>query len=479
MKRVLVRVYRDPHRLWSAEELYEPNLLGGNNGNYLFSDAVVASLSTPGVEVTCWTLEEMLAEVGTLDDRFDQLVLPFANAFRPGYVGYLHDYRTLLSQVQVPVTVLGIGAQSSLDYSIEPLEPLADEVSLFVRAVLEHSPSIGVRGEFTADYLRGLGFSEVEVIGCPSMFTFGPHLPEPSAPGPLGDDARIALNLTPHRPFPPGWLDLLVDRYPRLTYFPQSRKDLAMMMTGDSPDTFVAAPDGFPNRADHRLFTQAAAHYHLDSRTWVEDLAGFDFALGMRIHGNVAAILAGTPAHVVAHDSRTRELAEYFELPHTHLDKLGAEPDLDPLAAAQDGAMVRGHARRFATYADFLGRHALAHRWGPLGASESPEDWPRPQVLIVERGRPDDLTTRVAWLKSRHDREVRDLRRRLEEAHETVRRQVVATDRMRRRLDRQAVRLVRQGERLDRQAVRLDRLEAQVGRGARVARRLRGLLRRG
>ena len=33
----------------------------------------------------------------------------------------------------------------------------------FVAAVLDHSPSIGVRGEFTRDYLRGLGFGDEHV----------------------------------------------------------------------------------------------------------------------------------------------------------------------------------------------------------------------------------------------------------------------------------------------------------------------------
>ncbi len=463
-KRILVRVYRAPERAWSAEELYERNLLGGNNGNYLFSDALVASLATPGVEVTCWTLDEMLAEAASINDRFDQVVLPFANAFRPGYLGYLQSYTTLLGQLRIPVTVVGIGAQSTLDYAWEPLAPLERDVSAFVRAVLERSASIGVRGEFTADYLRGLGFADVEVIGCPSMFTFGPSLPEPTGPPSLAADARIALNLTPGRPLPPGWIDVLVDRHPRLTYFPQSRKDLAMMLSGVSPDTLEADPDGFPNRVEHRLFTDAAVHYHLDSRTWVEDLRGFDFCLGTRIHGNVAAVLAGTAVHAIAHDSRTRELAEYFELPHTHIDKLPAVPDLDQLASAYDGAMVRGHAGRFATYEGFLARHGLTHRWGPDGPDGSAADWPLAQALRVEHGRPDDLGTRVRWLESRHERDTRKQRRELERTRTRVRRLADANARLRKRVNRQAQRLTQ----LEQQAL-------QEGLWTRAGRRLRRL----
>ena len=55
-------------------------------------------------------------------------------------------------------------------YDAARLAPMEASVRAFMSAVLDRSPSVGVRGEFTHDYLRGLGFRDVEVIGCPSMF---------------------------------------------------------------------------------------------------------------------------------------------------------------------------------------------------------------------------------------------------------------------------------------------------------------------
>ena len=40
-----------------------------------------------------------------------------------------------------------------------------------------------------------------------------------------------------------------------------------------------------------------------------------DFSIGERIHGNLIALLNGVPAVVCPHDTRTRELAEFFEIP--------------------------------------------------------------------------------------------------------------------------------------------------------------------
>ena len=49
----------------------------------------------------------------------------------------------------------------------------------FCNAVLEKSRSIGVRGEITQEYLVRLGIKrrKIDVIGCPSMYTFGDFLP--------------------------------------------------------------------------------------------------------------------------------------------------------------------------------------------------------------------------------------------------------------------------------------------------------------
>ena len=463
MKQILVRVYRAPDQAWRAEDLFEGNLVGGNTGNLLFSDAVVSALATPDVQITTWTLSEMRARPDEISERFDQVVLPFANAFRQAYAPLLAAHTDLLGRLKVPVTVTGIGAQSTLDYSMEPLAPLRESATAFLRAVFDRSPSLGVRGEFTADFVRGLGFSNVDVIGCPSMFRLGPHLPEPSRPPALDHGARIALNLTPRKALPPGWLDTLIYRHPGLTYFPQSLGDLEMMLTGGSPDQREADPTGFPNRFDHRLFTDAQVSLHLDPQTWVEELAEFDFCLGTRIHGNVAAILAGTPSYLVAHDSRTRELAEYFELPHSRIDRLSPTLDLDAMAAQNPGGMIAGHGRRFATYADFLSRHDLAHRWAAEETTDPADAWPRCEPLRMRHGRPDDLEMRVRWQESRHQRAWADAQLELATLRERVKRLTEANARLRGRLDRQAG--------------RLDALERRtVGVPRRAARRVKGFL---
>jgi polysaccharide pyruvyl transferase WcaK-like protein len=49
---------------------------------------------------------------------------------------------------------------------------------------------------------------------------------------------------------------------------------------------------------------------------WVDFYRHIDFALGTRIHGTIASLLAGTPALLITHDTRITELARAMNIPY-------------------------------------------------------------------------------------------------------------------------------------------------------------------
>ena len=175
-KRILMRAGKSPFDVVSAEETYRRRILGGNLGNLLFTHAAHRALETRGTEVKAGGLVWRPKDAARINDEYDKFVVPLANAFRLGFAKELAQLTELISKLTVPVVVLGVGAQATRDYDASRLEPIAPAVKAFAGAVLDRSASIGVRGDFTLDYLNRLGFRDVDVVGCPSLFLNGDRL---------------------------------------------------------------------------------------------------------------------------------------------------------------------------------------------------------------------------------------------------------------------------------------------------------------
>lgn len=315
VQRILMRGHKSPFRVASATETLADNLIGNNVGNLVFAQAAYRLLDTSQGRVDVRKFSEFVAD--EVNESYDVLVVPLANAFRPSFVAELRRMTRVIRRLTIPVVVLGVGAQSNLGKGNAPGEDMAPDVKDFVSAVLDRSASMGVRGESTAEYLAGLGFGAdvIDVIGCPSMFMNGPELTIDKLPGGIDRRAPISFNVSPylHRIGP---LSLqFAEQYPNLMYAAQDHLTLGLMLHGKYKAK-SAPPAGTPTTLDHPLIAQNRVRFCLDPRTWMQYLSGFDFSVGTRIHGNITALLAGVPALVLAHDSRTLELARYHEIPH-------------------------------------------------------------------------------------------------------------------------------------------------------------------
>jgi hypothetical protein len=164
-----------------------------------------------------------------------------------------------------------------------------------------------------------------------------------------------------------------LERYHRLDYVAQDIHSLGLLLGEDYAGKGGGDPL-LPTSAEHPLIEQGRAWMALTPTTWLRELARYDFSFGTRIHGNIAALQAGTPGYVLAHDSRTLELARYHEIPHLVVRSLGDPKLADAAVLAADadyGPTVAGHGERFERYVAFLDRHGLEHvfRPGETGAA--------------------------------------------------------------------------------------------------------------
>ena len=371
--RILLRAHKNPFSVASPYYSLSRNLIGGNTGNLLFSQASYRLLSTKDTRIDTNKL------VGLNPDRvnatYDQVVVPLANAFRLTFIDDLKALTELFSKLTIPVIVMGVGSQGPLSGKVEP-SPLDEVAKDFMVSVLERSASVGVRGEVTAAYLKKLGFGSdvVEVTGCVSVFMDGPHLKVVKKREELTGESPISLNISPYvAQMGPVSLDQ-AGRYPKLLYTAQDRFTLALMLTGKY-DQRAPHPAGSPTNMEHPLFRQNRVRLCLDPATWMAYIRQFDFSFGTRIHGNIVALLSGVPAVVLAHDSRTLELADYHEIPHRILPQKSEGVDAAQLyAEANWTPMMAGHAERWERMAAFLERNGLRHVFMD---GESPESFDR------------------------------------------------------------------------------------------------------
>ncbi|MEU2334506.1 polysaccharide pyruvyl transferase family protein [Streptomyces sp. NPDC006654] len=414
MKRILLRSGKNPYDVVTLEEALHRDVIATNSGNLIFSDAAHKILTTPDTEVVSNGIPSDVSAAGRINDEYDAFVIPLANAFRPSFEGSLKRMTRLISKLRIPVVVLGVGAQTGVSYNPERLKRMEPTVREFCSTVLERSASIGVRGEFTEQYLKKMGFKDVEIIGCPSMFMYGDRLSVHKRALELTPRSRIAINGS-HSAVRTQGLDRIITRthedYPNLCFIGQNLSDARQLHWRDLSDP-NAAVTAMPTHPDHPMYREDKVRVYVDPVTWINDLRSFDFSFGSRIHGNIAALLAGTPATVLCGDSRTLELCRYFEIPHRRLDQAVKDPaSADPAklyAEADFGGLLGGHGERFDRFTGFLDRNGLQNTFTHGDSGVAFEE--RMGALTFPAGvrpwndaDPASLTSRFGWLHTRID----------------------------------------------------------------------------
>ena len=367
MTKYLVRAGKHPFEPISAPETHGRNIIGTNNGNRLFQESVIKTLSVSGADITPTHYRVNPADAKSISDNYDAYILPLANAFRPSFMPKLDRLTELVEGLKIPTVVVGVGIQTDLEYNLDQLSGMDSSVKRFVSAVLDRSARIGVRGEATANYLNRLGFTDVDIIGCPSMFTDGSNFSFRTPSGSLTRDSRIGLSLS-STGTQAAFSDSLsamgkvfehnVALYKNAYYLPQEGRSLEELVWNSKPKGHEH--DSIREGLFEELRESDRVRFFVDPREWFRFGSTLDFAFGTRLHGAIAILLGGTPAHLIAHDSRTRELAEYFQIPFTRITEMALTTTAEDLYARSDySAMLSGHQERFDRYSAFMAANDL------------------------------------------------------------------------------------------------------------------------
>lgn len=389
-------------------------IFGGNSGNMFFYSSVHRALSTPSTEITPdgYTLERREVPhrvTDEINERYSHFVIPLADAFRENYRGRLRRLTEVINRLKIPSTVVGVGATMPIQDDLQDLSTEhKQDIKNFIAAVLDKSATVGVRGYTTAELLGRLGFNEshVDVIGCPSMFRTGSAKPLVRKRETLDPDARVAVHFTPGVQDVGLFVESVANSFPNSRIIAQRKDRLELLVWGQNPSK--VSKSHLPIHTDHWLYREDRIRFFLDATPWISYLSGFDFAIGTRVHGTIGAISAGIPAVLLAHDTRTEELAKYHGIPHRRfsdidplcdINSLYAEIDYDNFEAKQEDT--------FRKYVDFLDHNRIPHVFAP--GNENPQydqalrtlPFPGPIHALTasgERGR-KQLISRIEWLR--------------------------------------------------------------------------------
>lgn len=153
-------------------------------------------------------------------------------------------------------------------------------------------------------------------------------------------------------------------QFQHYTFVPQGIDDLLLLYAGVSIDRekFPKMNRGYPWQLYSRICTSGHEAGFTDVRSWLKFLKDVDFSFGTRIHGNIAAVLAGTPAFIFVPDGRILELARYHQIPYMLAEDLKEDTDIFKIYENADFSSVKhGHAQRFEHYVSFLEHNGLSH----------------------------------------------------------------------------------------------------------------------
>ena len=323
-----------------------------NTGNLLF--ATMVSKQLQGFKEIYWNDFKEQEKC-----KCTQVVIPCANFLIPGKHKRIEELMRIFNSTECPVTLIGLGAQASIDCTTPDklIGALEKETIYLFQLAAERSKSIGVRGEFTAECLNKLGIKNAEVIGCPSFYF---KIDKPDAIGKeisaMPSLQKVTFNITRNQE---AWQ--LEDAEAKMLKLGMNIDGTYIMqMLSETTITPVLNKLCPKNRV---TVGQAIAvwpeniRFFLDYEAWEEYLGkeAFTFSVGSRFHGNMAAFHAGIPSLWVVHDMRTKELVDVLRLPHVSYKKILEIQSLEELIPFCDYTEnMKCEKRLYRKYIEFL-----------------------------------------------------------------------------------------------------------------------------
>lgn len=264
------------------------------------------------------------------------------------WIDKLTELADFIEKAGLPVVTFGFG-HSSKNREFALRDAKVDHRSVhLLRVLADHSETLAVRGELTADLCEKVGIKNVSVIGCQSLYSAASKNKSldwqhrditgksvTSITGGLDYTDQMAFCIRNN-------VDLIGQD--EFSEHKISRGILPLNEFKGEGGAYVL-PDsirkglnpGAVSLDDYYHYCLVHFHKFFNVETWSSHIKkNYDFAFGTRFHGNVAALQAGVPALWLTHDTRTVELCRHFRLPSIKAQDFWAYRTIDELKEVTD-----------------------------------------------------------------------------------------------------------------------------------------------
>ncbi len=299
-------------------------MLYNNSGDTVYYTSGISMFYSKGLDSTFMSVQSVIDNLE--QDRewarknFDICIMMEANIFSEYYNQTLADNAHIINTLKIPTFVLGAGCQSTINYSVDFLQNIKENSKKYIDAIKNSGGDITLRGNFTKFALEQLGYKDLFVSGCPSLFL-------------LNRDFKINTSKICRENFKPmlnahfvsDISNKIYKDYTNSVFFDQDLYLTSLYNPAEVKDIY----DSKYKSPFKELYSQNRILGNMNYYMWRKQIkeGGFNFSYGSRIHGNIIALQNNIPAFVNIIDSRTRELVEFFDIPNSMTTKFNEKYD--------------------------------------------------------------------------------------------------------------------------------------------------------